>query len=81
MPVRIPPVAALRAIESASRHLSYTRAAEELFVTQSAISHQIRHVEELWNLKLFERRGRQLVLTEAGQAVSPAIRNFLVKES
>ncbi|MEM7207526.1 MAG: transcriptional regulator GcvA [Pseudomonadota bacterium] len=81
MPVRIPPIAALRALESASRHLSYTRAAEELFVTQSAISHQIRHAEELWDLKLFERRGRQLVLTEAGQIISPIIRDFIVKVS
>ncbi|MEK9723940.1 MAG: LysR family transcriptional regulator [Rhodospirillaceae bacterium] len=41
------PVAAMRALEAAARHLSFTRAAEELSVTQSAISHQIRHLEEL----------------------------------
>ena len=81
MPVRIPPIAALRAVEAASRHLSYTRAAEELFVTQSAVSHQIRHAEELLDLKLFERRGRQLILTEAGQSLSPIIRDFIVKIS
>ena len=81
MPVRIPPIAALRAIESASRHLSYTKAANELFVTQSAISHQIRHAEDLWDLKLFERRGRQLVMTEAGQSLSPIIRDFILKIS
>lgn len=50
-------------------------------MTQSAISHQIRHAEELWNLKLFERRGRQLVLTEAGQIISPVVRDFIVKIS
>ncbi len=77
MPVRFPPIAALRALEAAARHLSYTRAAEELHVTQSAISHQIRHAEELWELKLFERRGRGLVLTEAGEALVPIVRNFI----
>jgi len=77
MPVRYPPLSALRALEAAARHLSYTRAAEELFVTQSAISHQIRHAEALWELKLFERRGRRLVLTEAGHALVPIIRDFM----
>ena len=39
---RLPPIAALRALEATSRHLSFTRAAEELFISQSAVSHQIR---------------------------------------
>ena len=77
MSIRFPPIAALRALEAAARHLSYTRAAEELFVTQSAISHQIKHAEELWNLKLFEKRGRHIILTEAGHALVPVIRDFL----
>ena len=77
MAVRFPPIAALRALEAAARHLSYTRAAEELHVTQSAISHQIRHAEELWGFKLFERRGRRLVLTEAGHALVPVVRDFI----
>lgn len=77
MAVRFPPIAALRALEAAARHLSYTRAAEELHVTQSAISHQIKHAEELWNLKLFERRGRRVVLTEAGHALVPVVRDFI----
>ena len=77
MAVRFPPIAALRALEAAARHLSYTRAAEELHVTQSAISHQIRHAEELWGFKLFEKRGRQVVLTEAGHALVPVIRDFI----
>lgn len=75
--VRLPPTAALRAFESAARHLSYTRAAGELNITQSAVSHQIRHIEELWELKLFLRQGRSLVLTEAGQVLAPIVRDFI----
>ncbi len=70
-------MSALRALESTARHLSYTRAAGELHVTQSAISHQIRHIETLWEVKLFERRGRGLQLTEEGQTLVPIIRDFL----
>ena len=77
MAVRYPPMAALRALEAAARHLSYTRAAEELFITQSAVSHQIKHIEELWNIKLFNRRGRRIVLTEAGHALVPVVRDFV----
>lgn len=75
--IRLPPTAALRAFESAARHLSYTRAADELHITQSAISHQIRHIEEMWDLKLFLRQGRSLTLTEAGQALAPIVRDFI----
>ena len=77
MSIRFPPMSALRALEAASRLLSYSRAAEELHVTQSAISHQIRHIEELWEVKLFERRGRRLVLTEAGLRLAPIVRDFI----
>ncbi len=77
MAIRYPSLSALRALEAAARHLSYTRAAEELFVTQSAISHQIRHIEELWEVKLFQRRGRTLILTEAGHAIVPVVREFI----
>jgi LysR family transcriptional regulator, glycine cleavage system transcriptional activator len=70
------PVAAMRALEVAARHLSFTRAAEELNITQSAVSHQIRHLEELWDLKLFERRARRLELTSAGSALAPVMREF-----
>ncbi|GJL84042.1 MAG: transcriptional regulator GcvA [marine bacterium B5-7] len=77
MNVRLPPTASLRALESAARHLSYTRAAEELFITQSAISHQIKHAEDIWKVKLFDRRGRNLVLTDAGKALAPVVRDFL----
>jgi len=81
MPFRYPPITALRALESAARHLNFTRAAEELHVTQSAISHQIRHVEGLWQLKLFEKQGRTLTLTESGQVTVPVVRDFLNKIS
>ena len=76
---RLPPVAAMRALEAAARLSSYTRAAEELYVTQSAISHQIRHIEDLWDLKLFIRKGRQLRLTENGQTIVPIIRRFMAE--
>ena len=62
----LPPIAALRALAVAARHLSFTKAADELNVTQSAVSHQIRHIEELWDVQLFERRPRKLLLTPAG---------------
>lgn len=74
---RNPPFAALRALEAAARHLNFTRVAEELNVTQSAVSHQIRHLEELWGLKLFGRPPSGLVLTRAGQALAPVVRHFL----
>lgn len=79
MNVHFPPIAALRALEASARHLSYTRAAEELHVTQSAVSHQIHHAEELWGIKLFRRRGRGLALTEAGEALAPVVRDFLLR--
>lgn len=77
MTVRYPSMSSLRALEAAARHLNYTHAAEDLFVTQSAISHQIKHIEELWGIRLFERRGRHLVLTEEGHALVPIVREFI----
>jgi LysR family glycine cleavage system transcriptional activator len=73
----LPPTPTLRAFEAAARHRTFTAASEELSVTQSAISHQIQHLEELWGMKLFER-GRSLKLTAAGDALAPIIRQFLV---
>lgn len=73
---RFPPIAALRAFESAARHLNFTRAAKELHVTQSAISHQIKHVEELWGFKLFKRNGRNIELTEKAKKLAPVIEHF-----
>ncbi len=81
MPHRLPPIAALRALESAARHLNFTKAADELNVTQSAISHQIRTLEDLWKLKLFERQSRGLSLTRSGQALAPVARDFISRLS
>lgn len=64
---RLPPLAAVRAFEAAARHLSFTKAAEELFVTQSAVSRHIRHLEEWLGTRLFERRHRTLELTAEGE--------------
>jgi LysR family transcriptional regulator, glycine cleavage system transcriptional activator len=57
----------LEGFEAAARHLSFTRAGEELFLTQSAVSRQIKELEEQLGVPLFERRHRALALTEAGQ--------------
>ncbi|RKI06738.1 transcriptional regulator GcvA [Corallococcus sp. AB030] len=63
---RIPPLGALRAFEAGARHLSFTRAATELRVTQAAISHQVRQLEDWLGVSLFERRGHALTLTARG---------------
>ncbi len=70
---RLPPLNALRAFEAAARHLSFTKAAEELFVTQAAISHQIKALEAALDLQLFRRLNRRLMLTDAGQLYLPAL--------
>ncbi len=72
MPRQLPPLNALRAFEAAARHLSFTRAADELNVTQAAVSHQIKSLEAHLGLVLFQRRNRRLVLTEPGQSLLPA---------
>ena len=64
----LPPLDLLRGFESAARHLSFTRAAAELFLTQSAVSRQIQALEGVVGTALFERRHKALVLTDAGQA-------------
>jgi LysR family transcriptional regulator, glycine cleavage system transcriptional activator len=76
---RLPPLAALRAFESAARHLSFTRAAQELHVTQTAISHQIRALEERLEVRLFRRLPRGLVLTEEAQRYLPAVRDAFAR--
>ncbi|MDF2179398.1 transcriptional regulator GcvA [Aliiglaciecola sp. CAU 1673] len=65
---RLPPLNSLKAFEAAARHLSFTRAADELFVTQAAVSHQIKSLEEFLGIKLFLRKNRSLLLTEEGQS-------------
>lgn len=64
---RLPPLGALRAFEAAARHLNFTHAANELCVTQAAISHQVRLLEEWLGIRLFERRGHSLKLTTEGR--------------
>lgn len=70
--MRLPPLPALRAFEAAARHLSFTRAAEELFVTQGAVSQQVKQLESYLGFKLFYRLPRKLVLTEEGVRLSRA---------
>lgn len=70
----LPPLNALRAFEAAARHLSFTLAAEELHVTQAAVSHQVKALEERLGVKLFRRLPRALFLTEEGQALAPDLR-------
>ncbi len=74
----LPPTATLRTFEAATRHTTFTSAAEELCITQSAVSHQLKNLEELWGLQLFER-GRTLNLTPAGAALAPLVREFFGK--
>lgn len=74
---RLPPLNALRAFEAAARHLSFTQAAEELNVTQAAVSHQIRGLEDWLGFPLFRRLSRALVLTEAGQLLFPEVREAM----
>ncbi|MGI9505503.1 MAG: LysR family transcriptional regulator, partial [Geminicoccaceae bacterium] len=64
---QLPPLTALPAFEAAARLLSFTRAAEELAVTQAAISRQIRVLEEYLGVRLFDRHHRRIRLTEEGQ--------------
>ena len=64
----LPPLDLLVGFESAARHLSFTKAAAELFLTQSAVSRQIQALEEFLGQPLFERRHKALALTEAGTA-------------
>lgn len=74
---RLPPLNALRAFEAAARHLSVTRAAAELNVTQAAVSHQIKSLETHLGLPLFRRLNRAMMLTEEGQTLFPAVRDAL----
>jgi len=74
---RLPPLNALKAFEAAARHESFTRAAEELFVTQGAVSHQVKALETELGVKLFNRERQRLVLTEAGRDYLTVVRDAL----
>jgi LysR family glycine cleavage system transcriptional activator len=77
MSYRLPPLNALRAFEVAARHLSFKKAAGELSVTPTAVSHQIKSLEEFLDLPLFRRLPRALELTAQGQALLPKVREGL----
>ncbi|HXQ42974.1 MAG TPA: transcriptional regulator GcvA [Candidatus Udaeobacter sp.] len=69
---RLPSLSALRAFEAAARLSSFTKAAAELHVTQAAVSHQVRALEDQLGVRLFERTTRRLALTPAGRRLFPA---------
>ena len=73
----LPPLDLIQGFEAAARNLSFTKAAEELFITQSAVSRQIRALEEHLSVALFERRHRALVLTEQGRILQRAATELL----
>jgi LysR family glycine cleavage system transcriptional activator len=74
---RLPALNALKAFEAAARHESFTRAAEELCVTQGAVSHQVKALEEELGVKLFNRERQRLVITEAGREYLVVVRDAL----
>jgi DNA-binding transcriptional LysR family regulator len=74
---RLPSLDVLRGFEAAARHLSVTRAAQELFLTQSAVSRQIATLEESIGRALFRRRNRKIELTDAGLALFGTVANLL----
>ncbi|MRG54259.1 LysR family transcriptional regulator [Phyllobacterium sp. SYP-B3895] len=71
--MNLPPLASIRVFEAAARHGSFTKAAEELGMTQAAVSYQIKLLEERIGAQLFLRRPRQVTLTEVGARLSPVI--------
>lgn len=74
---RLPSLNAMRAFEAAARHLSFSRAADELNVTKAAVSHQVKALEDELGLPLFRRLNRALLLTPAGQTLYPPITEAL----
>ncbi len=74
---RLPSLNALKAFEAAARHESFTRAAEELCVTQGAVSHQVKALEAELGLKLFNREPQRLVITEMGRDYLMVVRDAL----
>ena len=69
----LPPLTAVRAFEAVARHLSFTRAADELGMTQAAVSYQIRILEERVGMPLFLRMPRQIALSETGMRLAPQV--------
>ena len=71
---RLPPLNALRVFEAAARHLSFKEAAAELHITQAAVSHQVKSLEEYLDVRLFRRSARGVQLTDAARACLPKLR-------
>jgi LysR family transcriptional regulator, glycine cleavage system transcriptional activator len=77
MPRRLPQLNALKAFEAAARHVSFTHAAEELCVTQGAVSHQVKALELELGIKLFNRERQRLIITDAGREYLAVVRDAL----
>src|SRR5436190_24190504 len=75
MPRRLPPLNALKAFEASARYESFTRAADELCVTQGAVSHQVKALEAELGVRLFQRERQRLIITEAGRSYLEVIRD------
>jgi LysR family glycine cleavage system transcriptional activator len=74
---QLPPLGSLRVFEAAARHLSFRRAADELAITPTAVSHQIRALEERLGVSLFKRQSRAVQLTREGGTLFPVVRDAL----
>ena len=72
---RLPALNALKSFEAAARHENFTRAAEELFVTQGAVSHQVKALEQELRIKLFNRERQRLVITASGRQYLAVVRD------
>src|SRR5438105_15575073 len=72
---RLPSLNALKAFEAAARHESFTKAADELSVTQGAVSHQVKALEAELGLRLFQRERQRLVITDAGRSYLAVVRD------
>ncbi len=79
MRIELPPLNGFHVFECAARHLSFTRAAKELYVTQAAVSQQIKQLEQNLGFKLFHRLTRQLALTDEGKRLAEEVRTSLTR--
>ncbi len=80
-PYDLPPLAALRAFEAVARNVSFTKAADELGMTQAAVSYQIKVLEDRIGSTLFHRKPRQIAITDVGRALAPQISDALERIS
>ena len=70
---KLPSLNFLNTFETVARHLSFTNAAKELYVTQAAVSHQIRSLENQLGVELFHRINRKIILSKEGQKLLPSV--------